>query len=58
MLLDRDEFLVTYDAAKADTKLLLRVVKASDGIQKLDADPNRLTLVLGEDGRIVLAVWD
>ena len=29
MLLDRDEFLVTYDAAKADTKLLLRVVKAS-----------------------------
>ncbi len=29
MLLDRDEFLVTYDAAKADTKLLLRTVKAS-----------------------------
>ncbi len=29
MLLDRDEFLVTYDAAKADTKLLLRAVKAS-----------------------------
>ena len=29
MLLDRDEFLVTYDATKADTKLLLRTVKAS-----------------------------
>ena len=29
MLLDRDEFLVTFDATKADTKLLLRTVKAS-----------------------------
>ena len=29
MLLDRDEFLVTYDATKADAKLLLRTVKAS-----------------------------
>jgi thiol:disulfide interchange protein len=29
MLLDRDEFLVTYDPAKADTKLLLSTVKKS-----------------------------
>jgi hypothetical protein len=36
----------------------LHVVKPTDGIGKLDSDPNRLTLVLGEDGRIVIAVWD
>jgi hypothetical protein len=36
----------------------LRVVRPSDGIRKLDADPNRLTLVIEEDGRIVVAVWD
>ena len=29
MLLDRDEFLVTYDAAKAGTKQLLATVKES-----------------------------
>ncbi len=29
MLLDRDEFLVTYDPAKADTKLLLATVRKS-----------------------------
>lgn len=29
MLLDRDEFLVTYEPANADTKLLLRTVKES-----------------------------
>jgi hypothetical protein len=36
----------------------VHVIKATDGIGKLDSDPNRLTLVLGEDGRIVIAVWD
>ncbi len=36
----------------------LRVIKPSDGIAKLDSDPNRMTLVVGEDGRIVAAVWD
>ncbi|MGA7625754.1 MAG: hypothetical protein WB630_03180 [Candidatus Acidiferrales bacterium] len=36
----------------------LRVVKPTDGLGKLESDPNRLTLVLGEDGRIVIAVWD
>jgi hypothetical protein len=37
---------------------MLHVVKPTDGIGKLDSDPNRLTIVLGEDGRIVIAVWD
>jgi hypothetical protein len=36
----------------------LHVVKPADGIGKLDSDPNRLTLVIGDDGRIVIAVWD
>ena len=37
---------------------MLHVIRASDGVGKIDTDPNRLTLVLGEDGRIVVAVWD
>jgi len=37
---------------------ILHVVKPTDGIGKLDSDPNRLTLVIGDDGRIVIAVWD
>ena len=36
----------------------VRVIKADDGIRKLDTDPNRLTLVLDEEGRIVMALWD
>jgi hypothetical protein len=36
----------------------LRVIKPTDGIGKLESDPNRLTLVVGEDGRIVGVVWD
>jgi hypothetical protein len=36
----------------------LRVVTPADGIGNLDSDPNRLTLVIEEDGRIVIAVWD
>jgi len=36
----------------------LHVVKPTEGIGKLDSDPNRLTLVIGDDGRIVIAVWD
>lgn len=36
----------------------LRVIKATDGIATLDPNPNRLTLVLSEDGRIADAVWD
>jgi hypothetical protein len=34
------------------------VIRASEGLAKLDTDPNRLTLVVGDDGRIVLAVWE
>ncbi|MEJ0048738.1 MAG: hypothetical protein WDN04_23475 [Rhodospirillales bacterium] len=36
----------------------LRVIKASEGIGKFDSDPNRLTLVVGDDGRIVSVIWD
>lgn len=36
----------------------VRVLKPADGIAKFDADPNRLTLVVGDDGRIAIAVWD
>jgi hypothetical protein len=36
----------------------VRVLAATDGVAKLDVDPNRLTLLLGADGRIVSAVWD
>ena len=36
----------------------VHVIKAGEGIRKLDTDPNRLTLVLNDEGRIVIAVWD
>lgn len=36
----------------------LRVLRPADGVAKLDTDPNRLTLVVGDDGRISYAVWD
>ncbi len=36
----------------------LHVIRATDGVGKLDSDPNRLTLVLSEEGRIVIAAWD
>lgn len=35
-----------------------RVLKPTDGIATADSNPNRLTLVVGEDGRITSAVWD
>ena len=35
-----------------------RVVGPADGIADVRSDPNRLTLVIGEDGRIVDAAWD
>src|SRR5271155_3907757 len=37
---------------------MLHVVKPAEGLGKLDSDPNRLTIVIGDDGRIVIAVWD
>jgi hypothetical protein len=36
----------------------LRVIHESEGIGKFDSDPNRLTLVLGENSQILIAVWD
>jgi hypothetical protein len=36
----------------------LHVIRATEGVGKLDSDPNRLTLVLSEEGRIVIAAWD
>ena len=43
---------------EADLPPTLRVIKASDGLGKLETDPNRLTLLLDEDGKIAIAVWD
>lgn len=43
---------------EVDLPTTLRVIKATDGIGKLEMDPNRLTLLLDEDGRIEIAVWD
>ena len=36
----------------------LRVIGPTQGIPSYSVDPNRLTLVLSEDGRIVDAAWD
>jgi hypothetical protein len=41
-----------------DLPWMLRVIKPTDGIPDYNLDPNRLTLVLSEDGRIVDAAWD
>ncbi|MDP1962639.1 MAG: hypothetical protein Q8K93_10610 [Reyranella sp.] len=43
---------------EADLPWNLRVIKPTDGIPSYAFDPNRLTLVLSEDGRIVDAAWD
>ena len=43
---------------EADLTWSLRVIKPTDGIPHYTYDPNRLTLVLGEDGRITDAAWD
>jgi hypothetical protein len=42
---------------QADLPNILRVIKPSDGISITETDPNRLTIILGEDGKIVDAVW-
>ena len=36
----------------------VRILRPADGVGRLDADPNRLTLVLGDDGRVSIAMWD
>lgn len=43
---------------ESDLPAPVRVIGAAQGVEKLDVDPNRLTLLLGTDGRIVSAVWD
>ena len=43
---------------EADLPWTLRVIKPTDGLPSYAFDPNRLTLVLSEDGRIVDAAWD
>lgn len=36
----------------------LRIIKAGDGIRGMEHDPNRLSLILGEDGTILEAFWE
>ena len=43
---------------EADLPYALRVIKPTDGIATYAVDPNRLTLLLSEDGRIIDAAWD
>jgi hypothetical protein len=43
---------------EADLPSTLRVIKDSEGIGKLEVNPNRLTLLLDDDGRIEIAIWD
>ena len=43
---------------EADLPWTLRVLKPNDGLPSYTFDPNRLTLVLSDDGRIVDAAWD
>ncbi|MGE4048039.1 MAG: hypothetical protein AB7F35_24485 [Acetobacteraceae bacterium] len=35
-----------------------RIIQAADGITDLRRDPNRLTIVVGEDSRVADAVWE
>ena len=43
---------------EADLPYTLRVIKPTDGVASYAYDPNRLTLLLSEDGRIIDAAWD
>jgi len=43
---------------EADLPYTLRIIKPTDGIASYALDPNRLTLLLSEDGRIVDGAWD
>jgi hypothetical protein len=43
---------------EADLPYRLRVIKPTDGIASYALDPNRLTLVVSEDGRVIDAAWD
>jgi len=41
-----------------DLHYVLRIIRPTDGIANYTLDPNRLTLVLSDDGRIADAAWD
>jgi hypothetical protein len=43
---------------EADLPWVLRIIKPDDGLPSYTFNPNRLTLVLADDGRIVDAAWD
>jgi hypothetical protein len=43
---------------EADLPYMLRLIKPTDGIPSYTLEPNRLTLLLSEDGRIVDGAWD
>ena len=43
---------------EADLPYMLRIIKPTDGIASYTLEPNRLTLLLSEDGRIVDGAWD
>ena len=43
---------------EADLPWVLRIIRPTDGIADYIADPNRLTLILSEDGKIADAAWD
>ena len=43
---------------EADLPYMLRIIKPTDGISTYTLEPNRLTLLLSEDGRIVDGAWD
>ena len=43
---------------EADLPWVLRIIRPTDGIADCIADPNRLTLILSEDGKIADAAWD
>jgi hypothetical protein len=36
----------------------LRVIKVNEGVASFDVDPNRLSLLLGDDNKIVAALWE
>jgi hypothetical protein len=36
----------------------LRVIRATEGVGSLDSQPNRMTLILDEDGKVITASWD
>jgi hypothetical protein len=36
----------------------LRVIRSTDGVGALDSQPNRMTLILDEDGKVVTVTWD